>query len=124
LLTRYLCGKTTSGDLALNSRASLLSRVLFYGGMLVVRGFDALVRVLVPDFSICRLLGRIVGYQLTVKVLMDQTRPLKLPTTLLNQVNDVMLGWDKDPKAPNWVNKLEQKFTTQVKPAQGKESAA
>ena len=124
LLTRYLCGKTTSADLALNTRVSLVSRALFYGGMLLVRGFDALVRLALPDFSICRLLGRIVGYQFTVKVLMDQTRPLKLPTALLNQVNDVLLTWDKDPKAPNWVNKLEQRFTTQAKPAPATESPA
>jgi hypothetical protein len=91
---------------------------------LVVRAFDAVVRLAVPDFSICRLLGRIVGYQFTVKVLMDQTRPLKLPTALLNQVNGVMLTWHTDKKAPKWVNRLEQRFTTRAKPPQTTESTA
>jgi hypothetical protein len=54
---------------------------------------------------------RVAGYQLTVKMLMDQTRPLKLPESLLNEVDTVTHAWHNDPKAPAWVNALERYLT-------------
>ena len=111
LLTRYLCGKTTATDLGIDKRVNLLSRLLFAGGMLSVRGVDAIVRLALPEFSIARLITRIVGYQFMVRVLMDQTRPLKLPPVLLNQVAAMTDDWKVDPKAPDWMNNLEHRFT-------------
>lgn len=110
LLTRYLCGKSARVDLALNQRVNLLSRALFIAGMLVVRGIDAAVRLVFPNFSICRMITRVFGYQFTVKFLMDQTRPLKLPPAVLNQVDHAVRGWGKDPKAPAWMNTLEARL--------------
>jgi len=110
LLTRYLCGKSARVDLGLDQRVNLLSRALFIGGMVVVRGIDALVRLVFRNFSICRMITRIFGYQFTVKFLMDQTRPLKLPPAVLNQVDHAVRGWDKDPKAPAWMNALEARL--------------
>ena len=110
LLTRYLCGDAARVDLALNQRVNLLSRFLFAAGMGLARGIDALVRLVLPGFSICRMITRIFGYQFTAKFLMDQTRPLKLPPAVLNQVDHAMRGWGNDPKAPRWMNALEARL--------------
>ena len=111
LMTRYLCGPATSADLALNGHVSLLSRALFTIVMAATRAVDTLVRLLLPEFSLSRMIGRVAGYSLTVKLLMDQTRPLKLPTALLNQVSSATDSWHDDPKAPGWVNQLEARLT-------------
>jgi len=110
LLTRYLCGDAARIDLALDQRVNLLSRLLFALGMGVTRAIDTLVRLVLPQFSICRMMTRIVGYQFTARFLMDQTRPLKLPATLLNQVDAVVRSWGNDPKAPRWMNALEARL--------------
>jgi hypothetical protein len=111
LLTRHLCGAAASKDLGLDGHVSWLSRALFALGMGAVLAVDASVRLFAPGFSISRLVGRILGYRLTVTLLMDQTRPLKLPTALLGQVDDVVRGWRDDPKAPRWMNALERHYT-------------
>jgi hypothetical protein len=111
LLTRHLVGKEASCDLGLDGRVSLLSRALFVLGFGLVRGIDAIGRLVFPDFSISRLVTRILGYQLTAKLLMDETRPLKLPDTLLHEVGDAVCAWHNDDKAPRWVNALERRFT-------------
>ena len=77
----------------------------------LTRAIDTLVRLVLPEFSLSRMIGRVAGYNLTVKLLMDQTRPLKLPTQLLNQVGTATRSWQDDPKAPGWVNWLEQRIT-------------
>jgi hypothetical protein len=69
------------------------------------------VRLLVPEFSIFRFITRILGYHLMCKILLDQSRPLKLPAHLLNDVNNMMATWGNDRKAPQWMNKLEDKLT-------------
>jgi len=110
LLTRRLCGRETARDLGLDKRVSLFSRVLFALGMGVTRAVDTAARLLCPGFSISRLVTRIFGYRLTVRFLMDQTRPLKLPDALLRQVDGAVHGWDVDPQAPGWMNAIEQRM--------------
>jgi hypothetical protein len=56
------------------------------------------------------MITRIFGYQFTVKFLMDQTRPLKLPPAVLNQVDSAVREWGHDPKAPRWMNALEARL--------------
>ena len=111
LFTRYLCGKVVAREIGIDGRVSWLSRLLFAVIMAVVRVIDATVRVLVPEFSISRFLTRVVGYQFMAKFLMDQTRPLKLPDHLLGRVADMMNTWSDDPKAPAWLNRLEDRLT-------------
>ena len=115
LLTRYLCGGATARDLGIDQRVALSSRMLFALLMIIARGIDALVRIVVPEFSLCRMVTRVVGYHFTVKVLLDQTRPLKLPTALLNSVANMTQAWHSDPKAPGWVNALERRLTGRKK---------
>jgi hypothetical protein len=111
LLMRRLCGQPASAALGLDGHVAWLPRALFALGMAATRALDAAVRVFVPGFSIARLVGRILGYRLSVALLMDQTRPLKLPDALLDQVAGVVRSWHSDPKAPGWMNALERRFT-------------
>lgn len=111
LMTRYLCrSRLTIRSLGLNGPVALLSQVAFFLGMGFVRLVDTVVRIFVPGFSISRLLTRIVGYQFMAQVLMDQTRPLKLPPALLTRVAATMDTWQTDPKAPQWANTLEERL--------------
>jgi len=110
LLTRLLCGRDASRDLGLNARQPLLSRLLFTGGLAVVRAIDAVARLFVPGFSISRMLTRVFGYRLVTRFLMDQTRPLRLPEALLNEVSDATEQWRLDPQAPRWMNRLEARL--------------
>lgn len=110
LLTRYLCGDAARVDLALDQRVNLLSRALFALGMGLTRAIDSVVRLALPGFSLCRMMTRIFGYQFTVKFLMNQTRPLKLPAALLNQVEHTVRSWSDDPHEPRWMNALEARL--------------
>ena len=111
MLTRYLCGPATSKDLGLNGWISFVSRFLFATLMLVARAIDAAVRFFVPGFSICRLITRILGYRFICQLLMDQTRPLKVPLHVRESVNITMAAWGNDANAPKWMNAVEDYFT-------------
>ena len=111
LMTRYLCGTITSLEIGVSARVSGLTSVFFVLGMTVTRGIDAVVRWMLPEFSISRCLTRVIGYHLMSRVLLDQTRPLKLPQHLLNQVTRVMGRWGEDAKAPGWLNRIEDRLT-------------
>lgn len=111
LMTRYLCGHAIMRQLSLQRRVGLVSRLLFDLMMLLVRVFDSLMRLIWPDFSIARFITRVLGYPLTAKLLMDQTRPLRLPNHLLSQMGDALDHWGDDPKAPRWLNALEDRWT-------------
>ena len=111
LFTRHLCGAVTAKAIGIDARVSWFSRMLFAILMGTVRAIDATVRLVFPEFSISRFISRVVGYQVMAKFLMDQTRPLKLPSHLLDGVANMMSIWSDDPKAPKWVNKLEDRLT-------------
>ena len=112
LMTRYLCGRATANDLGLTQPVPWSSALLFWGVLLLARAVDAVVRLAMPRFSIVRALTRVLGYHFMSRVLMSQTRPLQLPTELLNQVDDVMHSWSDDPHAPGWLNRIEDRLTT------------
>ena len=112
LMTRYLCGRATATDLGLSQPVPLPSALLFWGVLLLARTVDAVVRRFRPRFSIVRALTRILGYHFMSRVLMNQTRPLQLPTGLLNQVDAVVDSWSDDPNAPAWLIRLENRLTT------------
>lgn len=112
LMTRYLCGRATANDLGLNQPVPWSSALLFWGVLLVARVVDAVARLFLPRFSIVRALTRVLGYHFMSRVLMSQTRPLQLPTELLNQADAMVHGWSDDPNAPRWLNRLEDKLTT------------
>lgn len=114
LLTRYLCGRRSAADIGLSRQARpvpLRSELVFWLLLLVARGIDFLGQLLVRGFSISRLLGRLLGYQLLTRLLLDQTRPLRLPDPVMNQLQQTVAGWGQDRQAPAWMNKLEDRYT-------------
>jgi hypothetical protein len=113
LMTGYLCGAQSLRALGLRMRAGVLARVLFVLVMGLTRLIDTVVRWVVPEFSIARFVTRVLGYQFMARILMDQTRPLKLPQRLLDQIAETMHTWSGDPKAPRWLNALEDRWTVQ-----------
>jgi hypothetical protein len=117
LMTRHLCGKATARDLGLQRHVSWLSRLLFRLTLALTGTIDFVVRRVVPGFSIARLITRLLGYQLMTRLLMDQTRPLKLPAPVLARAHGMMTGWGRDPRAPAWINALEARLTTGLRTA-------
>lgn len=117
LLTRLLCGRSATRDLGLNARLPLASRLLFAGVMTVIRAIDAVVRRVVPGFSISRMVTRALGYRLVTRFLMDLTRPLRLPDALLNEVQAATTAWCHDACAPRWMNRLESRLAGRAAPA-------
>ena len=107
MLTRYLCGPATSKDLGLTGVISMLSRLLFTSFMLTVRVIDTLGRLVYPGFSIALFITRILGYRFMKQMLMDQTRPLKLPQSVKERVNTMMSHWGERVQEPVWVHSLE-----------------
>lgn len=95
LLTRHLCGRATTRHLGLTHAVPWWSRLLFAIGMLLVRGLDALIRLVSPRFCISHLVTRLLGQQFMARILMDQVRPLKLPQSLLDRIGSQMQGWRK-----------------------------
>ncbi|HEX7440646.1 MAG TPA: oxygenase MpaB family protein, partial [Caldimonas sp.] len=112
LMLRYLCGARTAKDLGLRGPAATAGSALFSVTLFAARVLDRVVRLFVADFSIARFVTRVVGYRLLTHVLMDQTRPLSLPDHLLGQIGSMTAGWGDDPKAPHWMNRLEDRLTT------------
>lgn len=111
LFTRYLCGSVVADALGISNHHSLVSRILFTILMAATRLIDFIVRLAIPQFSLSRMFSRVIGYHLLTSFLMDQTRPLKLPTHLLTQMHATVATWDDDAKAPGWLNRLEDRFT-------------
>lgn len=112
LMTRLLCGPITARDLGLDAPVPWLSRALFALGLHSARAIDAVVRLAVPRFSLVRFATRVLGYHLITRLLMDQTRPLKLPEQVRTRVAAMMSNWGDDPRAPRWLNRVEDRFTT------------
>jgi hypothetical protein len=69
------------------------------------------VRLVLPQFSLTRMLTRAIGYHVLTQFLLDQTRPLGLPQALLQPVQDTVAAWHEDARAPRWVNRLEDRLT-------------
>lgn len=113
LLTRKLCGKQVSRELGLTASLPMLSTLLFALVLTLVRVIDSLARLLLPRFSISRLLTRVIGYQFITKLLISQTRPLRLPDNVQNQMHSVLANWGDDTAAPAWVNYVEDCMTQQ-----------
>ena len=53
-----------------------------------------------------------IGYHLLSQFLLDQTRPINLPEHVLNPLQATVAGWHEEPRAPGWLNWLEDRLTT------------
>lgn len=112
LLTRRLMEPESVRDLGLDGAVSRNAKFWFALLMSTVRGVDATMRLAFPDFSISRLITRVVGYRLTCALLMSQTRELAVPATLRPGIRALVARWGDDPKASTRMNALEDRFTT------------
>ena len=112
LLTRHLCGRDVAKLLGLDGRTAWASRLIFWTGLGLTRLIDGIARWLWPGFSLSRLFCRILGYHTITGLLMDQTRPLKLPDHLLLQIHTTAHHWSEDVHAPAWARALEDRLTT------------
>ncbi len=110
LMTYRLCGESAR-DVGVTGEAPWAARLLFAAIMASTRVVDSVMRLGWPDFSLSRLVTRVLGYHVMATVLLDQTRPLKLPDHLLNRIDDTMTDWSDDRRAPRWVNAIEDALT-------------
>jgi hypothetical protein len=111
-MTQWLVGPRVARAIGVDQRVGLLTRIVFTVGRLVVRAIDGVLRLAWPRFSLTRMFTRVVGYHLLTRFLLDQTRPLQLPDELLAPLQHAVAGWHEDPRAPGWVNRLEDRLTT------------
>lgn len=93
LLCRRLIGPRSSADLRLDGRVAWWSKLLFVLGLGLVRAIDTVGRWFAPGFSLARLISRLLGTQLIAGLLMDETRPLKLPEHLRARTRQMMQSW-------------------------------
>ncbi|MBI5276233.1 MAG: DUF2236 domain-containing protein [Burkholderiales bacterium] len=112
-MTRWLIGRRAANEIGVNQRVGLLTYAVFVTGRFAVRMVDAVVRLVVPGFSFTRLFTRVVGYHFLTRFLLDQTRPLGLPTELIGPMRQTVAQWHRDDRAPRWMKRLENRMTTQ-----------
>jgi hypothetical protein len=94
LITRRLCGPATSRDIGLDSPVPWSARLIYVLGGGLILGLD---RLLVALFgrgaSLVRLITRLLGYRAIGSLLLDQTRPVPLPSHLAGQVGRQVQAW-------------------------------
>jgi ER-bound oxygenase mpaB/B'/Rubber oxygenase, catalytic domain len=112
-LTQRLIGLASATDIGLGQPAPWLTRLLFAVLTAAVRATDSLGRIFIPDFSISRMITRILGYHLLTRLMLSQTRPLALPQAVLADLHRMMGQWGNDPKALDCLNRLEDRWTVQ-----------
>lgn len=93
LLSRWLIGAQSSADLRLDARVGRASRLLFALGVVIVGAIDATGRLFSPQFSLARALTRVLGVDMVTRLLMSQTRPLKLPSSIQSQTRRLLQAW-------------------------------
>ena len=111
-MARLLCGTGTARAVGIKARSTLIADVFFWVSLGVAWMIDSVVRLLFPQFSLTRMLTRVVGYHLMSEFLMDQTRPLRLPGSLNLRMQETIRAWSDDAKAPSWINRIEDWLTT------------
>lgn len=111
-LTQWLIGRETARAIGVDEHVSLLTRLVFRLGLVLVRVVDAVLRLITARFSLVRLLGRTLGYHMLTRFLLDQTRPLTLPEQVLNPMMDTVADWGHDPHNGRLANRIEDHLTT------------
>lgn len=111
LMTYRLCGPQSAREIGVTGQAPWTARLLFALAMDGSRLIDTVMRLCWRQFSLSRLITRVMGYHVISSLLLDQTRPLKLPDHLIDRVNEHVTEWSDDPNAPRWVNSVEDALT-------------
>ena len=111
-MTQWLIGAEASRAIGIGRAAAWPTRWLFTLGRFTTGAIDSAVRRVLPQFSISRMLTRVISYHMLSRFLLDQTRPLGLPQQVLNPLSDAVAQWHHEPRAPRWLNRLEDALTT------------
>lgn len=111
-MTQWLIGSEAARAIGLGQAAPWPVRLAFTLGRVAAQAVDRVVRLVLPQFSISRMLTRVVGYHLLSRFLLDQTRPLGLPEQVLNPMQSAVAQWHHEPRSPAWLNWLEDSLTT------------
>ncbi|MBS7808519.1 oxygenase MpaB family protein [Variovorax sp. PCZ-1] len=110
-MTQWLVGMQTAAEIGLAEQASWLTRTVFVALRVLVTCIDAFGRLFSAKFSLSRMITRIMGYHLLTTLLMSQTRPLALPSEVLEHLHASVALWRHDPKAHAWLQSLELRWT-------------
>jgi hypothetical protein len=111
-MARLLCGGKTARAVGIKARSTFIADVFFWITLGVAWTIDAIAGLFFSQFSLTRMLTRVVGYHLMSEFLMDQTRPLRLPGSLNLRMQETIRAWSYDAKSPGWVNRIEDRLTT------------
>ncbi len=95
LLTRHLCGRQMAEDLGINAPVPVLSQILFTVIMATIHVIDTVVGAVFPGFALSRWFTKILGKPLTYKLMMAQTRSLKMPTHLRSHIDGILTRWSQ-----------------------------
>ena len=112
-MTRWLIGSRAARDIGVNLRVSWWTRLLFGTGRFLAACVDGVLGLIWPEFSLSRMLTRVIGYHMLTHFLLDQTRPIGLPEKTLNPMRSTMAAWSSDTRAPPWLQSLERSLTSQ-----------
>jgi hypothetical protein len=111
-LCQWLIGPASARDIGIGGAVPWPTRLVFDIGRFLSLSLDRLVRRFRPNFSLSRMLVRVVGYHLLKRFLLDQTRPLGLPEQVLDPIRVTVAAWHDEPRAPAWLNRAEDRWTT------------
>jgi len=111
-LCQWLIGPASARDIGIGGAVPWPTRLAFGIGRFLSLSLDRLVRRFRPNFSLSRMLVRVVGYHLLKRFLLDQTRPLGLPEQVLDPMRVTVAAWHDEPRAPAWLNRVEDRWTT------------
>jgi hypothetical protein len=110
-LTQWLIGADASRAIGIADATRWPTRWLFTLGRITTGTIDSVVRLVLPQFSISRMLTRVISYHMLSRFLLDQTRPLGLPEQVLNPLCDAVAQWHHEPRGPRWLNRVEDALT-------------
>jgi ER-bound oxygenase mpaB/B'/Rubber oxygenase, catalytic domain len=111
-LIERLIGKADARRIGVGDQVGRASRIVLGAVLALTHIVDGVGRLFSPHFSITRMLTRVIGYHMLTHFLLTQTRPLALPPQLLNQMHVAVSQWHQDAQAPGWINRLEDRLTT------------
>ncbi len=111
LITEFLTSRRTVEGLGILHKVTSKHRTVFNFTLKNALRADSLAPKLRQDLSLIRFTIRVAGYQLLSKVLIDPKKPLDLPDRQVVQVKKMLSEWSQDPRAPKWLNSIEDLFT-------------
>jgi hypothetical protein len=110
-LCQWLIGPASARNIGIGGAVPWPTRLAFRAGRFLTLSLDRLVQCVRPNFSLTRLFVRVVGYHLLSRFLLDQTRPLALPEQVLSPMRNAVAAWHDEPRAPAWLNRVEDRWT-------------